>query len=247
MTGSGRRADLPTVILDAADGRFPAVDGRWSRAEPWRDGTEGVVAFTGHAVLAVGCDVRDGELDRLGAHGFGGAHDPRFITALAGSGPIGVLDVLMVARGTGGTGLPGTHPGLVQREDLRDHPRVQHAAQSRDAIAVLGWPDRDDTSVVTLARGIAGLPEIGLELMGSGSEGFPGSNHRSPDAGRGAALVRAALATVPLGEVVLASVSPGNARSLRLFLRVGFSPIGSVQLWTPRRDRPGAAVEGADR
>ena len=34
---------------------------------------------------------------------------------------------------------------------------------------------------------------------------------------------------------LVAAVAPGNARSLRLFLHVGFVPVGSVQLFRPER------------
>ena len=89
------RVDLAVLLGEAADGRFPPVDGGVSRTGPWRDGVEAAVAFTGHAVLAVGEDVDDSALLRLGAHGYGGAHDPRLVTALVGEGEIGVLDVLL--------------------------------------------------------------------------------------------------------------------------------------------------------
>ena len=41
-----------------------------------------------------------------------------------------------------------------------------------------------------------------------------------------------------LSSKTLASVTPGNARSLRFFLRHGFVPLGSEQLWKPSRLRP---------
>ena len=50
---------------------------------PWRPGLEAVISFTGHAVFAVAPDIPDHLLDSLGADGFGGAHDPRLVTALA--------------------------------------------------------------------------------------------------------------------------------------------------------------------
>lgn len=243
MSPAGREVDLTSMILDAADGRFPPVDGGWSRTRPWHRGLEGAVAFTGHAVLALGADVSDAEVDAAGVNGFGGAHDPRATAGFAGTGRIGILDVLMVARGTGTN---DQAPPLVQRPDLREHPRVRHAALTREQISVLGFDDPSDTSLVTLGRGIAGLPELGMELMGSGSEGVaidPTSPPRA--AGRATALLRGALAAVAERSVVLASVSPGNARSLRLFLRAGFTPIGSVQLWNP--ERSGARTQGRAR
>lgn len=54
-------------------------------------------------------------------------------------------------------------------------------------------------------------------------------------AGGGAALIRAALRSVPFGHMVVAAVAPGNAASLRAAMTAGFSPIGSMQLF--RRTR----------
>jgi RimJ/RimL family protein N-acetyltransferase len=42
----------------------------------------------------------------------------------------------------------------------------------------------------------------------------------------GGALLADALGHVPAGELVFAAVAPGNARSLRAFLGLGFSPLG---------------------
>lgn len=210
------RVDLGQLLREALAGRFVAPDGGFSRTAPWRAGVEAAVAFTGHAVMVVGEDVTDGELADLGVHGYGGAHDPRVILALAGSGEIGVLDVLLVGRGTG---VPG---GLVPRADLAITERARHAAQWRDDVRVHGLPDPASTSLATLSRGIAGLPEVGIHALDAAAD----------------ELLDGALGLVPAGEVVVASVTPGNARSLRFFLRRGFVPVGSVQQWRPRRDAP---------
>ncbi|MGQ0845130.1 MAG: N-acetyltransferase, partial [Sporichthyaceae bacterium] len=74
------------LLEDALDGRFPEPDGAWTRVPPWRDGLQAVVAFTGHAVLAVSDDVADAELVRIGVDGLGGAHHPRVAAARAGPG-----------------------------------------------------------------------------------------------------------------------------------------------------------------
>ncbi|RIK16062.1 MAG: hypothetical protein DCC50_06215 [Acidobacteria bacterium] len=108
---------------------------------------------------------------------------------------------------------------LVERPDLAGTERARHAAQWRDDVRVLGLPDRSSASLATLSRGIGGLPEIGI--------------HAADDAAD--LLLRGVLERVPVGDVVVASVTPGNARSLRFFLRHGFVPVGSVQQWTPRR------------
>jgi RimJ/RimL family protein N-acetyltransferase len=52
----------------------------------------------------------------------------------------------------------------------------------------------------------------------------------------GTDVLRAALGVVPAGKVVVAACAPGNARAVRAFLRAGFTPMGSVQLWLPERE-----------
>ncbi|WP_139721855.1 N-acetyltransferase [Serinicoccus chungangensis] len=208
------RVDLGTMLRDAAAGRFPAPDGGFSRAAPWKDGVEGAVAFTGHAVMVVGDDVSDGQLAGLGVHGFGGAHEPRTTLALAGAGPVGVLDALLVGHGTGAGG------PLVARADLAETDRAAHAGEWRTEVDVYGLPDPGVTSLATLSRGIGGLPEVGIQA----------------EDGYAATLLEGVLGRLPRGEVVLASVTPGNARSLRFFLRRGFVPVASEQLWKPRRE-----------
>ena len=200
------------MLRDAAAARFPEADGGFSRAAPWRAGVEAAVAFTGHAVMVVGHDVPDERLVELGVHGYGGAHDPRVTTALAGRGEINVLDVLLLGVGTGGDS------ALVDRPDLAATHRAEHATQWRDDVRVLGLPG-SSASLTTLSRGIGGLPEIGLHAQDVPAD----------------VLLDGVLALVPQGEVVVASVTPGNARSLRFFLRRGFVPVGSVQQWRPRR------------
>ncbi|AXH94872.1 N-acetyltransferase [Ornithinimicrobium avium] len=215
------RVDLAQLLRRAADGRFPQTDGGFSRAAPWRPGVEAAVAFTGHAVMVVAEDVDDGRLVGLGVHGYGGAHDPRTTLALVGAGKVGVLDVLLLGRGTGGGGR------LVARPDLASTERARHAAQWRDDVRVHGLPDRSSTSLATLSRGVGGLPEVGL--------------HDADDAAD--ELLHGVLALVPPGDVVVASVTPGNARSLRFFLRHGFVPVGSVQQWKPHRPARSTPVD----
>lgn len=206
---------LAAIIEDAAEGRFPPVDGGWQRVAPWRPGLEAVVAFTGHAVFAVEAETTDESLADLGADGFGGAHDPRLLAALAGpDGWIDSLDVLLVGRG-----VAPAASGLVPRPDLAAHPRVQFAASNRDDVHVLGFEDPELSTVVVLARGVAGLPEISFELD---------PEHRG---GAGAALVAEALKLIPEGDLVIAAAAPGNAASLRALLSAGFVPLGSLQLF----------------
>lgn len=213
---------LADLLRAAAAGQFPTPDGGWTRVPPWRDGVEAVVAFTGHAVLAVGDRIGDAELAKLGIDGFGGAHHPAVIAALAGDGWIDSLDGLLVSVGTAGTEPRGTGGPLVDRPDLTGHPRVGFARRLRDDLRVLGRADLADASVAVLARGIAGLTELSFELD---------LNRRG--AGGGTALVRAALGAVPAGELVVSACAPGNAASMRALLRAGMTPVGSIQLYTP--------------
>jgi hypothetical protein len=211
---------LAVMIAGVAEGRFPAPDGGWHRVPPWRDGLEGVVSFTAHSVLALGPDVPDSWLEELGADGLGGADHPRLIAALAGPGGwIDCLDMLLASHGTGGDGT-----GLVERNDLAGHPRAQFAARIRERRRVLGYADRQRSALVVLSTGLAGLTELSFELE-------PGRR----GGGQAADLIRAALACVPRGELVVAAAAPGNVASVRALLTAGFTPAGSVQLWWPAR------------
>jgi len=198
--------------VDAHRGIFPPVDGGWTRIAPWRPGLEAVIAFTGHAFLAVDADVSDDDLAPLGINGYGGAHAPRVIQALAGpNGWIDSLDAVLL-RASKRT----VRSTLVERPDLRQHPRVRLAARVRDDVHVLGLPDLVSPSLVTAARGLGGLLELGIETDGR------------TDAV--ALLEQASTLGLP-DEPVVASVAPGNARALRAFLTAGFRPVASVQLY----------------
>jgi GNAT superfamily N-acetyltransferase len=201
---------LLPVLVAAAEGRFPAVDGAVEYLAPLDLGLEAVVAFTGHAFIAS----RLGASDFPGAppDGFGAALDPSVLLRMAGAGgTVGSTDVGMVSRGVGGGMLP-------RRADLYDHPRVRHAISLRRDVHVFG----DERGLVTLATGLAGRLEMSVEAA---------PDHQG--SGVGTSLVLEALALVPAGEPVFAAVAPGNARSLRAFLRVGFTPIGSETIVRP--------------
>jgi hypothetical protein len=220
---------LLTLLLAAADGRYPPVDGGVTVLPPLRRGLECSVAFTGHAVVATA--LSEETVLGLGANGFGGSLTPGLLSHLAGPGGwIDVIDVTLVARGTGRASAPPSMPAapsapsapsLPERHDAEDFPRVRHARDVRRGVRVYG----DERGVVTLAAdGLAGRRELSIELEGS---------ERTAGRGAGRALLRDALDLVPAGEPVFAAVSPGNARSLRAFLSLGFTPIGSEALIRP--------------
>jgi hypothetical protein len=205
------------LLSEAADGRFPPVDGGWHRVPQWRPGLSAVLAFTGHAVFAVDDRVSVETLAALGADGFGGATHPRLVSTLAGpNGWIDSLDLVLIASGTGG------RTPLVPRPDLSSLPRVRHAAEIRDDVEV--WGPAPGTghygAVVTLSRGMGGLAEMSVEL--------PSEPHGR---GLGRELVAEARRLVPAGDTLVAAVAPGNAASVRAFLAAGFRPVGSVQLF----------------
>lgn len=201
-------------FLDAAEGRFPPVDGRVTVLPALPRGLECSVAFTGHAVVATSLpaeDVRAQEPD-----GFGQSLAPDFLRHLAGpQGRIDVVDATLATRGTGGA------PRLARLPGDTDHPRVEHARRLRSDVRAFG----DDRGLVTLADGLAGRRELSIELLSPGTCGR----------GRGRSLLTDALSLVPAGEPVFAAVSPGNARSLRAFLACGFEPVGSEVVLHPER------------
>jgi len=205
---------LSGLIRDAAAGRYPPVDGGWHQVPQWRPDIAAVVAFTGHAVFAFD-DLDTGRLTELGADGYGGAHDPRIVTELAGpGGVIDCLDLLTVARGTGG------ESGLVPRPDLADHPRVRLARRIRRDVRIWGYPESTTlNTIVTISSGVARLPELSFEL-----------DPRLRGRGGSGAVLADALALVPAGELIVACVAPGNTASLRAVLRAGFVPVCSIQL-----------------
>lgn len=196
----------------AANRDFPNVDGRVLVQPALGRGLEAVIGFTGHGVVATSLPAA-AVLERCG-DGFGGCFQPAFLCWLAGPwGTLGSLDLTLVGRGRGNGRLP-------RRDDVDAHPRVQLARRLRTDVEVYG----DERGVVTLASGLAGRRELNIEVP-------------SDRAGRGIgrALLGDALGLVPAGEPVFAAVAPGNARSLRAFLAVGFSPIG-CELVLERRE-----------
>jgi hypothetical protein len=212
---------LHRMLLDAADGRFPPVDGTVEVLVPVPGGDHAVVEFTGHSIVLT--DHGRDEALAWGVDGFGGASHPDVLRRLAGDGGwIGSHDAVLAARGTGAGTLP-------ERHDLDDHPRVVRSRGHRRDVRVHG----DGEGLVTIGHGLVGRLEVSVEVLGTHGRG----------AGR--RLIVEALGLVPAGDVVFAQVAPGNAASLRAFLSCGFVPIGAETLvrpdpevasWLPGRD-----------
>lgn len=210
---------LLTALLEAAEGRFPPVDGVVTVVPGLGRGLECATAFTGHAVVATG--LADAAVQRQRPDGFGGSMAPDFLRWIAGArGWVGSIDNVLVARGTGGVPrLPLLKPG--EREDVESTHRVRYAREVRDEVRVFG----DERGLVILAAGVAGRLELSIEAEPQGH-----------GRGWGRSLLVDALTVVPAGEPLFAAVAPGNARSLRAFLATGFVPVGSEVLIRPDRD-----------
>jgi hypothetical protein len=204
---------LAALFADVLAGRYPESDGGFDVIAP--DATTGlhaVLSFTGHAVVAT--DRPADEVAALGLDGYGGAHHPDVLRALAGPGGwIGVLDLMLWAEATG---VGGT---TLERTTAHDgHHRVRYARDSRIDVQV--WAD--ERGLVTVGRGLGGRTEIGIELHDEAPHGQ----------GHGRAMWRDVLAELPPGPV-WASCAPGNARSVRALLAAGFQAVGAEVLLRP--------------
>lgn len=200
------------ALLEATHGRFPPVDGGVTFV-PSFDGPiagttlHAVVAFTGHAFVATTADPVD--VLAAGADGYGMASSPAVLQLLASGRPasFGVTDATLFARGTGRGAL-----SLCIRTDLEEHHRVRHARSIRRNVTVYG----DERGLVTLGHGLDGRRELSVEAVPDGQ-----------GRGWGRSLIVDGLGLLVDGEIVFAAVAPGNARSLRAFLGLGFQVIGS--------------------
>jgi hypothetical protein len=205
---------LLEVLAAAAADVHPPVDGGVDVYPLDANGTGAVVELTGHSYVLTDRD--PDEVVARGADGFGGASAPDLKLWLAGPGGwIGTQDAVLVARGRGGGGLP-------ERTDLEDHSRVVRARQHRGDLRVFG----DEHGLVTIGHGLVGRTEISVELFADVRHGT----------GHGRRLIGEGLDLVEPGALVFAQVAPGNAASVRAFLRAGFSPLGAETLFEPQRD-----------
>jgi hypothetical protein len=201
---------LLATLLDAANGIYPPADGGVTYLPAIAEGYSVSVGFTAHAILCT--DHSADDLADFNLDGYGPALDPVVLSRLGGpTATYGALDVMLIARGVDGGALP-------ERFDLDDHSRVRHARAIRTNVRVFG----DERGLITLGDGLAGRPEMSIEIP-QGTE----SN------GSGRALIAEALKLTPSGAPLFAAVSPGNARSLRAFLAMGFTPIASeLHIWS---------------
>lgn len=203
---------LYAALVAAADGRFPPSDGAVEVCEPDDSGVAAVVEFAGHSFVLTSHDAA--EVMAHGAHGYGGATHPDLLRWLAGpTGTIGSLDAVLVRHGTGRSIGDGA---FIERHDLEDHPRVRRARHHRRDVGVYA----NEHGLLTIGTGLVGRREVSVELF----------EPATAPSGAGGVLILEALGLVPDGELLWAQVAPGNASSLRAFLRCGFVPIGAEVL-----------------
>lgn len=202
---------LYEVLIAAAGGSFPCVDGGVEVWAPMHEGHHAVVEFTGHSFVLTDHEPA-AVLARDGVDGFGGASQPDVLRWLAGpAGRIGTHDAVLVAPGIGGG-------RLSESAAHDDHPRVLRSREHRRDVRI----HSDDVGLVTIGRGLVDRLELSVEVIDPAAP-----------AGSGAHLIAAGRALVPAGEFLFAQVAPGNAASVRAFLRCGFVPIGAETLIRP--------------
>lgn len=204
-----------SALLDAAArGSAPLAEGEVVVAPDERGPADAVLGFTGAHVVAARVGTEEVE-QALDGDDLGAPLKPPFLTWLAGrvgATEIGSLDAVLAAPAE--SPLPSAR--FVERDSLREHPRVQRALRYRSDVRAL--TDAGERGVVIMGRGLAGRLEVSFEVDPS---------HRGRGVGR--SLVAGAVALAG-GEPLFAQVAPGNAASLRVLLAAGFVPIGAEVL-----------------
>jgi GNAT superfamily N-acetyltransferase len=221
---------LAALLESAAAGKFPPADGSVEiLAQPGgRDA--GVISFTGFAVVFADTDP-DWIAGELPADDLSAPLSVAFLHTLGqrlGRQP-GDIDMLACAAP-----LPGAPPGELMLAELdptaptpnAQHTRIARALRYRDDVRA--WQTAG--GVIVLGRGLAGRWETAIEV-----------DPQYRGAGLGRRLASAARQLVPDGSPVWAQIAPGNAASIRAFLRAGFRPVGGESLMTPAPANPGQA------
>lgn len=206
---------LVELLRAASAGRFPVANGAVEITSSPPGPADAVVAFTGRHIVAADIESRWVH-DVLPPDDLGAPMKAPFITQLArriNSSP-GMVDLVLVARHDGSKGTD-SHVRLLKGEP--DHPRVARARRYRRQLRC--YTD-DRGGLLVIGRGLADRWEVSLEVDPS-----------SRGQGRGAALARAAIASMDANESIFAQVSPGNTASLRCFLAAGYEPIGAEVLF----------------
>jgi hypothetical protein len=203
---------LAALLEEAARGRFPPADGAVEvlPAPPGR--SMAVVAFTAHHVIAADVEP-EWVRAQLPAGDLSAPMGAPFLVALGEriGRQAGSLDVVLATAGLGG------EPDLAEVSGA-EHPRVARAHRYRSGVRV--FEAVGGAAVVVVGQGLAGRTEVAVEIEPAVRGG-----------GLGAQALFEARRLIGEDEVVFAQVAPGNAASLRAFLRAGFEPIGCEVLF----------------
>lgn len=169
------------------------------------------MAFTGHTYIVTSLD--RSAFAHLSIDGYGRAMAPDVQLLIARGGAIGVTDATLAWTGRSPAGDPAE---LRETTRFDEHRRVVHARALRDDVHVYG----NDAGLITVSRGLVGRMEMSVEVF-------------DPGGGLGRGFVRFAQSIVGMEEPLFAAVTPGNTRSLRLFLSEGFQVVASEVVISP--------------
>ena len=224
---SGTPADRPAAaralaaVLDAAAaGHFPPADGTVLVLPQPSERDAGVIALTGYAVVFADADPA-WVTAQLPPDDLSAPLSASFLQKLGERLGISSHSVDML---TCAGSLPGPVPeGLdlteIETPELATaapvHPRLARALRYRDEVRAFETAG----SLLILGRGVAGRWEVSVEV-----------NPASRGRGLGVALATTARHLVPPGTPLWAQIAPGNAASVRAFLRAGFRPVGAEAL-----------------
>jgi GNAT superfamily N-acetyltransferase len=247
---------LAALLEAAAAGEFPPPDGAVEFLAQPSERDAGVLALTAFAVVFADTDP-DWITAQLPEDDLAAPLSAEFLYALGRrlDRQVGSIDMLTCATPLAGApprelmlveidpARPGlAQPGLPPREVPGDgrapssrtptaptqtaqHARIARALRHRDDVRA--WQTAG--GVIAIGRGVAGRWETAIEV-----------DPRCRGAGLGRQLASAARHLVPEGEAVWAQIAPGNAASVRAFLRAGFRPIGAEVLLSPARSHAAA-------
>jgi GNAT superfamily N-acetyltransferase len=211
---------LARHLREAANGRFPPQDHAFEVLPAVKGLAAAVVGFSGHNFIATDIDSAE-VLSHLPSQDPGAALSPPFLCWLG--------DRLSAWTYTPDLVLSAFYESsdasflLIERHDVDDHPRVQLARRYRSDVRV--YSDASGEGLITIARNKMGLLSVSVEV-----------EPHARDHGLARKLIQAARSLIPQSEPLFASVSPGNAASVRAFLAAGYSPICSEVAMLSKRE-----------
>jgi hypothetical protein len=207
---------LRSVCEAAARGEFPDPDGALEIVPAPARVVAAVCGFTGHHLIAT--DLPEDEVRRqLASDDMAAPMSPMFLGWLGRrlDADVGHVDMVLAGRGTGKGG------NLLRRTaDPPDNERVRRARHQRAGVRYLA--PSGGGAIVTIGAGLADRDELSIEI----------ADESARSRGFGTRLILGALDHLAAGEVVFASVAPGNTRSIRCFLAAGFIPVGAESILT---------------